>query len=68
MSKLNIVASRTFDPKYQHYQPDGTGRDTFVQYNNGGLSTTPKKHNEISLALQAKTKYEHTTFYVSNKN
>ena len=40
MSKLptqNVVNLRTFDPKYTHYYSDGTGRDTFVGYNNGGF-------------------------------
>lgn len=65
MSKVDIVASRTFAPKYQHYQPDGTGRDTFVQYNNGGMSTSPRKYEEDHVKEKALSKYGHTTFYVA---
>jgi hypothetical protein len=45
MSNPNIIAGRTFDPKFTHYQSDGTGRDTFVVFNNGGLSV-PKVWNK----------------------
>jgi hypothetical protein len=34
----NVLMMRTFDPKYSHYFSDGSGRDTFVNYNNGGFS------------------------------
>ena len=29
--------SRTFDPKYTHYNGDGSGRDSYIVTNNGGL-------------------------------
>ena len=28
---------RTFNPKYTHYAPDGTGRDNYIIKANGGL-------------------------------
>ena len=28
---------RSFNPKYAHYYGDGTGRDTYVIRNNGGM-------------------------------
>jgi hypothetical protein len=53
-----VVALRTFDPKFQHYFSDGTGRDNFINYNNGGFSvpryfnaqkgTAFMKHGSIS--------------------
>jgi hypothetical protein len=34
----DVVPLRTFDPKFTHYFSNGTGRDAFVMYNNGGYS------------------------------
>ena len=31
--------TRTFHPKVNHYQSDGTGRDHFITLTNGGLTT-----------------------------
>lgn len=42
----HVMELRTFDPKYSHYYSDGTGRDNFVNYNNGGFSI-PKVHNPM---------------------
>lgn len=39
MSRLNIIAERTFDPKVTRYMSDGSGRDTYVTVNNGGLAS-----------------------------
>lgn len=38
MSNPNIIAGRTFDPKAPHFHSDGTGRDSYIVNNNGGLS------------------------------
>ncbi|CDW75979.1 UNKNOWN [Stylonychia lemnae] len=45
MSKLDIVATRTFDPKFPHFHSDGTGRDSYIINNNGGLSV-PRPWNQ----------------------
>lgn len=42
----HVLMLRTFDPKYSHYFSDGTGRDNFVNYNNGGFSV-PKVSNPM---------------------
>lgn len=42
----NVVPLRTFDPKYSHYFSDGSGRDNFVMYNNGGFSI-PRIYNPM---------------------
>ena len=34
---MNIPLHRAFNPKYTHYLGDGSGRDTYVIKNNGGL-------------------------------
>ena len=34
---------RTFSPKYTHYLGDGSGRDTYVIKNNGGLCIEAEK-------------------------
>ena len=34
---MNIPLHRAFNPKYTHYPGDGSGRDTYVIKNNGGL-------------------------------
>ena len=44
MSSNIVIQPRTFDPKFQHYHHDGSGRDTFVGFNNGGLAIA-KLHN-----------------------
>ena len=33
---------RTFYPKYAHYGGDGSGRDTYIIKENGGLCTEAK--------------------------
>lgn len=38
MSKFGVIAERTFDPKVSHYLADGSGRDSYVITNNGGLT------------------------------
>ncbi len=42
----HVMELRTFDPKYQHYFSDGSGRDNFVMYNNGGFSI-PRVYNPM---------------------
>lgn len=36
--------TRTFYPKYANYMGDGSGRDSYVILNNGGLANSDKKH------------------------
>ena len=31
--------ARTYNPKHTSYAPDGTGRDRYIAFNNGGLIT-----------------------------
>ena len=45
MSSLNIIPNRTFDPKFPHFHSDGTGRDSYIVNNNGGLSV-PRAWNQ----------------------
>jgi hypothetical protein len=33
----DVVPLRTFDPKFSHYFSNGSGRDQFINYNNGGF-------------------------------
>ena len=35
---------RTFNPTYASYSGDGTGRDSYIILNNGGLSKEPKRN------------------------
>ena len=35
---------RTFSPKYASYFGNGSGRDTYVVLNNGGLTNSDKKY------------------------
>ena len=35
---------RTFYPKYASYMGDGSGRDSYVVVNNGGLADNDKKY------------------------
>jgi len=57
MSK-NIINVRTFDPKFPHYIPDGSGRDAFVNYNNGGLGAPriPFYHESSAFNQKRQTK------------
>lgn len=34
---------RTFNPKYTHYLGDGSGRDSYIIKNNGGLCIEPAR-------------------------
>ena len=43
-SALESTMNRTFYPKYSNYFGDGSGRDSYVVLNNGGLSNCDKKH------------------------
>ncbi len=36
--------ARSHNPKYASYSGDGSGRDTYVVLNNGGLTSTEKRH------------------------
>ena len=50
-SQTQIVPQRTFDPKFPHFHSDGTGRDSYIGFNNGGLSIAkilnPKEANTV---------------------
>ena len=37
MSQKKIATAVQFEPKIMHYDSDGTGRDTYVKYSNGGI-------------------------------
>lgn len=39
---LQASMTRTFHPKYASYTGDGSGRDTYVILNNGGLTNSDK--------------------------
>ena len=41
---VESTLSRTFYPKYASYMGDGSGRDSYVVVNNGGLANNEKKH------------------------
>lgn len=41
-TKRYNVFDRTCDPKYANYFGDGSGRDTYVVLNNGGLLNSDK--------------------------
>jgi hypothetical protein len=43
-SYLEASMARTFYPKYASYNGDGTGRDSYVILNNGGLTSQDKPH------------------------
>ena len=43
-SSLESTMSRTFYPKYASYMGDGSGRDSYVVVNNGGLADNEKKY------------------------
>jgi len=42
-SAIESFMSRTFAPKYASYMGDGSGRDTYVVLNNGGLANCDKR-------------------------
>lgn len=42
-SAIESTMARTFYPKYASYTGDGTGRDSYVILNNGGLTSTDKR-------------------------
>ena len=42
-SALESTMHRTFYPKHASYMGDGTGRDSYVILNNGGLNSTDKR-------------------------
>ena len=43
-SSVEAGMMRTHNPTYASYSGDGTGRDTYIILNNGGLTNEPKKH------------------------
>lgn len=43
-SPTEAMLCRTFNPTYASYSGDGTGRDSYIILNNGGLSKEPKRH------------------------
>ncbi|CDW77992.1 UNKNOWN [Stylonychia lemnae] len=53
MSK-NIINVRTYDPKFPHYFADGTGKDAFINYNNGGLALAKIPFHHESSAFYSK--------------
>ena len=46
-SYLEATMARSFYPKYASYTGDGTGRDSYVVINNGGLTNSDKRHMNI---------------------
>lgn len=42
-SYLESTMTRTFCPKYASYMGDGSGRDSYVILNNGGLAASDKR-------------------------
>ena len=42
-SSVESMMFRTFAPKYASYMGDGSGRDTYVVLNNGGLAHADKR-------------------------
>ena len=42
-SPLESTMTRTFYPKYSNYFGDGSGRDSYVVLNNGGLAGSDKR-------------------------
>ncbi len=42
-SALESTMNRTFNPKYASYMGDGSGRDSYVILNNGGLTANEKR-------------------------
>lgn len=43
-SYIEATMARSFNPKYASYTGDGSGRDSYVILNNGGLSNCPKRN------------------------
>lgn len=43
-SAVESTMSRTYNPKYASYMGDGSGRDSYVTCNNGGLTGDEKKY------------------------
>lgn len=43
-SALESTMSRTHYPKYASYMGDGSGRDSYVVVNNGGLANSDKRY------------------------
>jgi hypothetical protein len=48
---------RTFNPKYAHYGSDGSGRDTYILKDNGGLCTVPERITHTSSMLFKNVQY-----------
>ena len=38
---------RTFDPKIISYQTNGSGRDTYIKFPNGGFTQSPERHRHV---------------------
>ena len=58
-SSLEATMTRTFYPKYASYMGDGSGRDSYVVVNNGGLANSDKKYmmwrpNKVPVRLDPK--------------
>jgi len=50
MKTVNHELYRSYIPKYPSYVPDGMGRDTYINHNNGGMLSRGifvKKHNDL---------------------
>lgn len=43
-SPTEATLCRTYNPTYANYSGDGTGRDSYIILNNGGLTREPKRH------------------------
>ena len=51
--------SRTFDPKYTHYQSDGNGRDTYILKHNGGLCSQREPNYSESTRMTSPVRYSY---------
>jgi len=61
MSEVVNSLYRTFNPKYVHYQPDGSGRDANLIKNNGGLLRSAETNIGYNEKFQISSKK--ITFY-----
>ena len=43
---------RSYNPTYVNYSGDGTGRDSYIILDNGGLTHEPKKHMQWQSSIR----------------
>ena len=58
MTEASIM--RTFNPTYASYSGDGTGRDSYIILNNGGLTSQCKKNMMWSTKIKNPCDYRPT--------